>query len=254
VPDDSRPVAAPVAIRITRPYATEDEFLSHELDTLTRSSVTLLGAQPRAAGVVLRFELALANGNVVLRGEGRVVGFKPNAYQGMGGPTLRFTRLDSRSKALVDKAAGLREQRRAPEGEPAAASQATPAPRMASLPPPPAPASLVAVPAQPFAVAPSVPPVSPVSPISPISPPQPPAAIPPPEPSGVVLRDAPRERMASDAEVVASEPSGASGASATAPVAFVARERDALLARLRTRASGLDAGEMRRMLADRKRA
>ncbi len=31
----------PVAIRITRPYATEQEYLERELDTLTRTSVVL---------------------------------------------------------------------------------------------------------------------------------------------------------------------------------------------------------------------
>jgi hypothetical protein len=102
----------PVAIRITRPYTTEDEFLEQELETLSRSTVTLLGAQPRPQGVVLRFELVLSSGSVLMRGEGRVVGFRPNAHRGLGGLTLRFTRLDSRSKALVDRAATVREQRR----------------------------------------------------------------------------------------------------------------------------------------------
>jgi hypothetical protein len=101
-----------VAIRITRPYTTEDEFLEQELETLSRTSVTLLGAQPRPQGVVLRFELVLSSGHVLMRGEGRVVGFRPNIQQGMGGLTLRFTRLDTRSKALVDKAATFRERRR----------------------------------------------------------------------------------------------------------------------------------------------
>ena len=129
--EDARP---PVAIRITRPQATEDEFLEQELETLSRASVTLLGAQARPQGVVLRFELALSSGLVLLRGEGRVTGFKPNALHGLGGLTLRFTRLDSKSKALVDKANALREQRR-PSVLPAAPE---PAP---SGPLPPAPMS-----------------------------------------------------------------------------------------------------------------
>ena len=106
------PPPLPAAIRITRPYLTEDEFLDRELDTLTRASITLLGAQARPAGVVLRFELVLASGHVLVRGEGRVVSFKVNAFEGLGGLTLRFTRLDMRSKSLIDRAAALREQRR----------------------------------------------------------------------------------------------------------------------------------------------
>lgn len=103
---------SPVAIRVARPHATEEELLENELETLTRTSITLLGAQPRPQGLMLRFELVLSTGVAIIRGEGRVVGYKPDAFYGMGGLTLRFTRLDSRSKALVDKAAGMRERRR----------------------------------------------------------------------------------------------------------------------------------------------
>ncbi len=145
---DSRSPAAPIAIRITRPYASEDEYLEHELDTLTRASITLVGAQPRAEGVVLRFEVALPSGQVLVRGEGRVVGFKANAHQGLGGLALRFTRLDMRSKALVDRAAALRERRR-PSSRPA--SVPPPAPRVSvplrpSATPPPLPVQSLAAP------------------------------------------------------------------------------------------------------------
>jgi hypothetical protein len=134
---DSRSPATPIAIRITRPYATEDEYLEHDLDTLTRASITLVGAQPRAEGMVLRFEVVLPSGYVLIRGEGRVVGFKANAHQGAGGLSLRFTKLDVRSKALVDKAAALRDRKR-PSLRPPSASDPPPAPtgpRM-SVPPP----------------------------------------------------------------------------------------------------------------------
>jgi hypothetical protein len=102
----------PAAIRVARPFATEEELLERELETLTRTSVTLLGAQPRPQGLVLRFELLLSGGQTLVRGEGRVVGYKPDVYYGLGGLTLRFTRLDTRSKAVVDRAAALRERRR----------------------------------------------------------------------------------------------------------------------------------------------
>jgi hypothetical protein len=108
VTDELKP---PVAIRITRPYATEAEFLEREFDTLTHTSVVLLGAQARPQGVVLRFEIVLKNGESILRGEGRVVAFKERAYAGEPGLSLRFTRLDSRSKNLVDRASALRDAR-----------------------------------------------------------------------------------------------------------------------------------------------
>ncbi len=143
---DARP---PPAIRITRPYATEEEFLERELETLSRTGVTLIGAQPRAEGVVLRFELVLSSGQVLVRGEGRVVGFKTGVPPGPGGLALRFTRLDVRSKALIDKAAALRELRRpslrppsmAPPSmvmsPPSLARPFAPPPLRGSTPPPP---------------------------------------------------------------------------------------------------------------------
>jgi hypothetical protein len=127
VNEDAR---TPVAIRITRPYTTDDEFLTRELETLTRTSIVLVGAQPRPQGVVLRFELALATGQPLVRGEGRVVAFKERVFEDAPGLTLRFTRLDSKSKALVDRAAAMRDARNRPSLPP-------PLPP-ASRPPPPA--------------------------------------------------------------------------------------------------------------------
>jgi hypothetical protein len=154
VADAPAPPPLPAAIRITRPYASEDDYLDKELETLTRASITLLGAQSRPQGVVLRFELALSSGQVLMRGEGRVVAFKANAFEGLGGLTLRFTRLDTRSKALVDKAAALREQRR-PSTRPQFPDQADASAE--KIPPPPeAPREMPA----PLAAAPEPPPTS----------------------------------------------------------------------------------------------
>ena len=101
----------PVAIRIVRPYETEDELLEHELETVGKTSVVLIGAHPRPTGVILRFEVTLASGTTVLRGEGRVLAHKENAFRGQPGLTLRFTRLDPRSKSVVDRATAIRESR-----------------------------------------------------------------------------------------------------------------------------------------------
>jgi hypothetical protein len=148
VSDDARP---PVAIRITRPYANEEEYLEHELDLISKTGITLVGAQPRPPGVVLRFELVLSSGHVLVRGEGRVTGFRANVHNDAGGLALRFTRIDARSKALLDKATALKEARprpshRAPEETPAPAEVQPPSP---SAPPPPAGPRLAAVAAPP---------------------------------------------------------------------------------------------------------
>lgn len=121
----------PVAIRITRPYQSEDELLANELDTISRTGVVLVGAQQRPEGVILRFELALASGTPVLRGEGRVVGYKAGVVGGEPGLAVRFTRLDSKSKSLVDRVTAMREMRRS----------SLPPPPIAAPPAPPPPVS-----------------------------------------------------------------------------------------------------------------
>ena len=118
-------VRPPVAIRIVRPYDTEDQLLEHELDTVGKTSVVLIGAHPRPTGVILRFEVTLATGATVLRGEGRVLAHKENAFRGQPGLTLRFTRLDPKSKGVVDRATAMREARQAEGG----GTPSRPAPR-----------------------------------------------------------------------------------------------------------------------------
>ena len=92
-----------VALRVVRPYESEDQFLREEAFALTRTSLVLVGASSRPEGVILRFEVVLRGGAILLRGEGRVVGYGPTPL-GEPGLTLKFTRLDPRSKALVDRA------------------------------------------------------------------------------------------------------------------------------------------------------
>src|SRR5207247_996050 len=126
-------VRPPVAVRIVRPYQTEHELLEHELDTVGKASVILIGAHSRPAGVILRFEVTLASGATLLRGEGRVLSHTENAFRGQAGLTLRFTRLDPKSKAVVDRATAMREARQAhapPSGGSVAEalSASTPAP------------------------------------------------------------------------------------------------------------------------------
>jgi hypothetical protein len=198
----------PAGIRITRPYSTEEEFLEHELDMLTRTTVTLVGAQSRPAGVVLRFELGLASGQVLMRGEGRVLVYKADALDGTAGLTLRFTRLDTRSKSLVDRATAMREHR-----------------RPSAVPPPPRGASVPDV-----SLTPAVPAAAALA-LDDLAPAPPPAVAP--------------------ARVVAEEP-----VRNLPPVVLRppdAPERDALLGRLRARAKTLDASDVQRILAQRKR-
>ena len=140
--ENARP---PVAVRIVRPYETEEAFLEAELETVGKTSVILIGAHSRPTGVILRFEVTLASGHTVLRGEGRVLAHKESAFRGQPGLALRFTRLDPKSKSLVDRAASIREARLAgdavrspiPPPEPEPTPEPTPqrAVRTSSVPP-----------------------------------------------------------------------------------------------------------------------
>jgi hypothetical protein len=213
VADVPVPPPLPAAIRITRPYATEEEFLDKELDSLTRASITLLGAQSRPQGVVLRFELVLVSGVVLVRGEGRVVGFKTNAFEGLGGLTLRFTRLDTKSKGLIDRAAALREQRR-PSTKPPPLHDSGALIDQVTVPPPPT--TLPGLPR------------------------------PAPQESGVVASPAdavpPSETSAPSGPALPDRPSAPGG-----------EPRDTLLDRLRKRAKSLDATDIERILTRRQR-
>jgi hypothetical protein len=238
VADAPVPPPAPVAIRITRPYATEDEYLEKELETLSRAGITLLGAQSRPQGVVLRFELVLASGLVLIRGEGRVIGFKVNAFEGVAGLSLRFTRLDTRSKALIDKAAALREQRR-PSTRPPTRTSGGPPP-LPPLPAPPAPAA-----EPPLESAPSIAVAS--EPSLPLASPSGPELV---APTSAQAPESAQAPAPADAAAPASAPAKASAfAPGPAPV-----ERDSLLERLRSRAKALDAGDVQRILSMRRRA
>jgi hypothetical protein len=285
---DSRP---PVAIRITRPYASEDEYLERELDTLSRTSITLLGAQPRPDGVVLRFELVLAAGHVLLRGEGRVVGFKPNAHEGIGGLTLRFTRLDMRSKALIDRAASMREKRRpSTQTSPSERPSIPPRPPSWSRRPPPAPRETLPLPPPRFEAvsssalesAPSLPlleeaPSSPSFeslPAPPHSPLPPRESIPPSPRRETMAPSPPRESMTPSPPRESRPPWGAFNDSRRSPLptpmslvtpksfppasgptrrAAEPPDRDALLGRLRARAKGLDPKVVANHFGDRPR-
>jgi hypothetical protein len=127
----------PIAMRIVRPYGSEAELLDHEASAFTRTGVVLIGAPSRPNGVVLRFEIALKDGSSLMRGEGRVVGYRPPMSNEEGALMLRFTRLDVKSKTLLDRAVAIREERRSLAPPPPARSAHAPAssPKTAVAPP-----------------------------------------------------------------------------------------------------------------------
>ncbi len=97
----------PAGIRIQRPYDTDEEFIRGDGLAIGRLGMILIGAPKRPPGITIRFEVVLRSGDAVFRGEGRVVAHRVHA-NGREGLEIRFTRLDSRSKALVEQVLNLR--------------------------------------------------------------------------------------------------------------------------------------------------
>lgn len=121
----------PVAVRVVRPFDSEDALLAAESVAFTRTGVVLVGAPSRPSGVVIRFEIALRDGASVMRGEGRVVGYRPPSSIEEAALLLRFTRLDVKSKTFLDHAVAFREAEKsgkpADAGAPIDASPSAPA-------------------------------------------------------------------------------------------------------------------------------
>jgi hypothetical protein len=97
----------PAGIRIQRPYDTDEDFIRGDGLAIGRLGMILIGAPKRPPGITIRFEVVLRSGDAVFRGEGRVVAHRVHA-NGREGLEIRFTRLDSRSKALVEQVLTLR--------------------------------------------------------------------------------------------------------------------------------------------------
>jgi hypothetical protein len=134
VPEKPRP---PPTIRITRPWASEKEFIEGDLAYLGRTGVLLPNAPAREPGELIRFEIVLSTGAPVFRGEGHVVLYHAPGGAKPPGLEVRFTRIDARSKLVLDR---VRERRTAlvrsgSMPPPALVSQAPPG--SMSLGPPP---------------------------------------------------------------------------------------------------------------------
>lgn len=252
--------APQVAIRIVRPYETEDDFLTNELETVGKTSIILIGAHPRPSGIILRFEVVLANGATVLRGEGRVLAHKERAFRGQPGLSLRFTRLDPKSKALVDRAVAMREARLSGEAPSIRPPQQTepsvpPLPPVApvaavdqSAPPPPAPAH------EPVPVPISFP--APADPaleaaLTAATPEPAPYEPPPYRPIEETPTPPPLERsIAAHAPAPISEPAVA--AAPTSDAVERPKDREGILGRLRERAASLTRERVQEILSSRK--
>jgi molecular chaperone DnaK len=130
---------SPVPLRVRLPYASEDEFIEKYGTNVARGGVFVATRSIKPEGTLLQFEFVLADGARLLRGEGVVVKAQVDEGGSRAGMTVRFTRLDARSKALVDRVVAFRSGEPAPEAP--APEAVTVAPDLVADAPSPAPSA-----------------------------------------------------------------------------------------------------------------
>jgi len=94
-------MSAPTPLRVRLPFRSEDEFAASYGAHVGRDGFFLATKAPKPVGASLLFDLILADGTSILRGEGVVV--RSNAGGERPGMTLRFVRLEATGKALVER-------------------------------------------------------------------------------------------------------------------------------------------------------
>jgi len=123
-----------VPLRIRLPFATEPEFIERYGANVERGGIFIATRGPKPEGTEISFEIVLANGDRLMRGEGVVQTVRQDESPGRSGMVVRFVRLEPRTKALIDRICAAR------DGVPPAAAEPVAAPPSEPLPPPPPPA------------------------------------------------------------------------------------------------------------------
>jgi molecular chaperone DnaK len=121
-------------LRIRLPYATEEDFVEKYGSNVARGGLFIATRSPKPEGTGLAFELVLADGGRLLRGEGVVV--KSRAEGPRSGMTVRFVRLDAYSKALIDRIVARRGSAPDSQAEPTPTPSPAPSPEQLLEPAP----------------------------------------------------------------------------------------------------------------------
>ncbi|HEY8208753.1 MAG TPA: Hsp70 family protein [Myxococcaceae bacterium] len=233
----------PIPLRIKLPYGSEAEFVERYGSNVARGGIFVATKSLKPEGSVIGFEFVLANGERLLRGEAVVVKAQVDEGGQRAGMTLRFTRLDAASKALIDRVV---EQRSGPA--PQAEGKAAP---------PPAPTAPTPAPTRPPGLVSRARPTAAPAPVE-AKPPPPPAD--PPKPSApTVQAEAPKPveaKPASPAEPPTSAvqaealPPPEPPAPATPPPSVARPEREPVLIRPEDIAPAPPAPKRRRSVPD----
>lgn len=103
------PASAPaqpdvIAIRFRLQYPDVETFVAKYAVNISEGGMFIASMEPPSVGSIVRFELSIAGGELVLRGEGEVVWvapFDPLRPMDACGMSLRFQRMDADSMAMV---------------------------------------------------------------------------------------------------------------------------------------------------------
>ena len=130
-----------VPLRIRLPFTTEEEFIERYGANVTRGGIFIATRHGKPVGTPLSFELVLQDGVRLMRGEGVVQKLLVDEQAGKSGMLVRFTRIDTRTKGLIDLILERREGLKNPEPPVATTTQPPPpsAPPVAKPPPAPVP-------------------------------------------------------------------------------------------------------------------
>jgi molecular chaperone DnaK len=106
-PPSNEPKRVPLRIRL--PFATEAEFIERYGMHVAPGALFIATRQPKPLGTLLSFELVLAEGARLMRGEGIVHSVSEDQRAGRAGMLVRLTRVDAKTKALIDQISALQE-------------------------------------------------------------------------------------------------------------------------------------------------
>lgn len=94
----------PIVIHVLRPYASEDEFLARESFSISAKSMLLIEQSPLPAETAIVFDVSLANGQKLIRAEGKVIEHVAREGDRPAGLRVRFKRFGAATKAFIDRA------------------------------------------------------------------------------------------------------------------------------------------------------
>src|SRR5215831_6789760 len=108
-------MATPAQMRIRLKYADVQTFVEKFAANVSRQGIFIPSKTPKPVDTLVRFELLLSDGTTrLLKGEGTVTWIRdfdpenPTRAHGMG---VRFTKLDSESRRLIDRMEAWKRER-----------------------------------------------------------------------------------------------------------------------------------------------